>query len=119
TPYSVAVVLVQTGGYLPVNQCQPVAMDSGLALRTPYSHPPCDSTTLRQASDSLALFSRRQAFICGGLPTCSAQNFPASLRQAICSCGVGPDCAVADAQPAIRTTSETYTEFFMDHLSTI
>src|SRR3954452_18534489 len=56
-------------------------------------YPPCDSTTLRQPSDRFGLFARRQAFICGGLPICSAQNFPASERQAICSCGVGPDCA--------------------------
>ena len=32
------------------------------------AHPPRDSTTLRQESESLALFCFRQAFICGGLP---------------------------------------------------
>ena len=53
------------------------------------THPPCDSTTLRQPSVTLDLFSRRQAFICGGLPMCSAQNLLASLWQVICSCGVG------------------------------
>src|SRR5437762_5098885 len=81
-------------------------------------YPPCDSTTLRQPSDSFALFSRRQAFICGGLPICSAQNFPASERQAICSCGLGPDCAEASVLPASSKTSAVRTDgiFFMDHL---
>src|ERR1043166_7413619 len=70
--------------------------------------PPCDSTTLRQASDSFALFSRRHAFICGGLPTCSAQNLPASERQAICSGGLGPDCAEAGRKAvAARNTSDS------------
>ena len=60
-----------------------------------FTYPPRDSTTLRQESESFDLFSRRQAFICGGLPICSAQNFPASERQAICSSRLGPDCAEA------------------------
>ena len=56
-----------------------------LFLTIAAAYPPRDSTTLRQPSDRFALFAFRQAFICGGLPTCSAQNFPASERQAICS----------------------------------
>src|SRR3954447_18110354 len=90
-------------------------------------YPPCDSTTLRQPSDSFSLFARRQAFICGGLPMCSAQNFPASERQVICSWGVGPDCACA-SEPAVSDRISAaaaagmwidfFTEFFMDHLST-
>ena len=54
-------------------------------IRSLWRYPPRDSTTLRQSSDSFALFSRRQAFICGGLPICSEQSFPASERHAICS----------------------------------
>src|SRR5262245_23803709 len=70
--------------------------------------PPCACTTLRQPSDSFSLLARRHAFICGGLPTCSAQNFPASPRQAICSCGVGPDCADAGRKAvAVRMTKES------------
>src|SRR5436190_13060569 len=78
-------------------------------------YPPCDSTTLRQPSESFVLFSRRQAFICGGLPICSAQNLPASLRQAICSCGVGPDCADV-GRMAVASSSTARTEIFIKHL---
>jgi hypothetical protein len=85
------------------------------AKRRIRAHPPRASTTLRQETESFALFSRRHAFICGGLPICSAQNAVASERQAICSSRVGPDCAVADEPAAISRTSETYTDFFMDH----
>src|SRR4029079_5381392 len=73
-------------------------------LSIPASYPPRDSTILRQGSDRFALFAFRQAFICGGLPTCSAQNFPASERQAICSWGVGADCAWASEAAARATT---------------
>src|SRR4051794_27923518 len=78
-------------------------------------YPPRDSTTLRQGSESFVLLSRRQAFICGGLPMCSAQNFPASERQAICSCGLGPDCAGASVLPASSMMSAVRADaiFFM------
>ena len=62
---------------------------------------------LAAGSESFDLLSRRQAFICGGLPICSAQNFPASERQAICSSRLGPDWAEANALPASRKISET------------
>jgi hypothetical protein len=96
----------------------------GMILRR-ITYPPRDSTTLRQGSESFALFARRQAFICGGLPIFSAQNFPASDRQAICSSRLGPDCAEANVLPANSKTSETRAgaacedfraDFFMDHL---
>src|SRR4051794_29592873 len=88
--------------------------EPGDAVR--FAQPPRLSTTLRQGSDSFALLARRQAFISGGLPICSAQSFPASERQAICSSRLGPDWADAKAQPASSSTSETRTDFFMDHL---
>src|SRR3954470_16366577 len=75
-------------------------------LRRAY-YPPWDSTTLRQPSESFALFSRRQAFIWGGLPICSAQNLPASEREAICFCGLGPDWADTGALAANSSSSET------------
>jgi hypothetical protein len=81
--------------------------------RAENPHPPWASTTLRQGSESFGLFSRRHAFICGGLPINSAQKVPASERQAIFSCAVGPDCAIADELKAISRRSETYTDFFM------
>src|SRR5690349_12962030 len=74
--------------------------------------PPRDSTTLRQGSESFALFSRRQAFLCGGLPIWSAQNLLASPRQAICSCGEGPDCADA-GRMVDASSSAAMTEIFM------
>src|SRR2546421_6352092 len=99
-----------------------VGVCAGKKFLAGCDHPPWDSTTLRQGSESFALFSRKQAFICGGLPTCSAQNFPASERQAICSCGVGPDCADAGRKAlAVRITKESvadvrWFEIFMDRL---
>jgi hypothetical protein len=55
----------------------------------------------------------QQAFICGGLPMCSAQNFPVWERQAICSSRLGPDSALAAAHPD-RKTSATNTASLMD-----
>src|SRR5438552_10079213 len=82
--------------------------------RKPFQ-PPCASTTLRQGTESCALFSRRQAFISAGLPMCSAHSASASLRQAIFACGVGPDCAEAADMPAITRASEIASDFtFVD-----
>jgi hypothetical protein len=79
-------------------------------------YPPRASTTLRQGSDSFVLFSRRQAFISGGLPICVAQSRLASERQASCSWRLGPDCDSADDAAAAVTMAMPAEFLMMDQI---